>query len=281
MRPKKKPRLISNDGSNLDKGVEELLAEDARNATMKDGLLDRLDYLSHDYDKDLVKRLKNRPVSSREQNILNYLAANDISPRKNQRIDPTFLTNTGGTIDYSIMGGYNPGEHVKALGHNLPWLKVSEVTPNAASDTETRVEEDIHSLQKGILGNNKPLSSKSGKNKRQLKKELKNADFTPEEYDRRVKGNYALSGQGSLIEFEAKMIATKMVLLEQGLLDSADEVITEKKLNEIIAWKRNQFDWDNPEQERSEGKSPDFTTILYAHDSPKMRDLLLKTLNDL
>jgi hypothetical protein len=277
MRPTKKPRLMSNDGSNLDKGVEELLAEDARNATMKDGLLDRLDSFSPDYDKDLVKRLKNRPVSSREQKIFDYLAANNISPRKSQRIAPTFVTNTGGKIDYSIMGP----DHLEAFGHNLPWLKVSEVTPNAASDTATRVEEDIHSLQKDILGNNKPLSSKSRKNKRQLKKELKNADFTPEEYDRRVKGNYALSGKGSLIEFEAKMIATKMVLLQQGILDSADEVVTEKKLDEIIAWKRNQFDWDNPEQEKSKGKIHDFTTILYSHDSPKMRKLLLKTFNDL
>ena len=72
-----------------------------------------------------------------------------------------------------------------------------------------------------------------------------------------------------------------MSLLEQGLLDSADEVITEKKLDEIIAWKRNQFDWDNPEQEQSKGKIHDFTTILYSHDSPKMRELLLKTFNDL
>ena len=70
------------------------------------------------------------------------------------------------------------------------------------------------------------------------------------------------------------MIATKMMLLEQGVIDSADEVITEKKLDEIIEWKKNQY-------KDSSSQSHDFTTVLYSHDSPKMRELLLKTLNDL
>lgn len=270
---------MSNDGSNLDKGVEDLLAEDAWNAQMNEGLFDRLDSFSPDYDRDLVKRLKNRPVSNREQNILSYLAANNISPRKNQRIAPTFLTNTGGKIDYSLMN-IGKGEHVEAYGRHLPEQGVNEVTPNTALDTSTRVEEDIHSLQKNILGGNKPLSNKSRKNKNKLKKELKKG-LTEEDYYYQVKNNYAFAGRGSLIEFEAKMIATKMMLLEQGLLESADEVITEKKLDDIIAWKRNQFDWDNKEEDYNKGKAPDFTTILYEHDSPKMRELLLKTFNDL
>jgi len=280
MRPTKRPRLMSNDGSNLDKSVEDLLAEDAWNAQMNEGLFDRLDSFSPDYDRDLVKRLKNRPVSNREQNILNYLAANDISPRKNQRISPTFLTSTGGKSDTSPMRFEKKGEHVEAYGRHLPMHGVNEVTPNSASDISTRVEEDIHSLQKNILGGDKPLSNKSRKNKNKIKKELKKG-LTEEDYFHEVKNNYAFSGRGSLMEFEAKMIATKMMLLEQGLLDSADEVITEKKLNDIIAWKRNQFDWDNKEEDYNKGKFPDFTTILYEHDSPKMRELLLKTFNDL
>lgn len=271
---------MSDDGSLPDQNIDDLLAEDALNATMNEGLYDRLDSFSIDYDRDLVKRLKNRPVSSREQNILNYLAANDISPRKNQRIAPTFLTSTGGKSDISPMKFEEKGEHVQAYARHLPLHKVSESTPNAASDTETRVEEDIHSLQKNILGGNKPLSSKSRKNKRELKKELKKG-LTEEEYDYEVRNNYALAGRGSLIEFEAKMIATKMMLLEQGLLESADEVITEKKLDEIIAWKRNQFDWDNADGDYKKGKMGDYTTILYSHDSPKMRELLLKTFNEL
>lgn len=279
MRPKKKPRLMSNDGSDPEKTIEQLLAEDALNATMHEGLFDRLDSFSPDYDRDLVKRLKNRPVSSREQNILNYLAANDISPRKNQRIDPTFLTNTGGTIDYSLMNVGGDG-HVEAYGRHLPMHNVNEVTPRSALDPSVRVEEDIHSLQKNIFGWNKPLSNKSRKNRSKLKKELK-GNLPEEDYEYHVTDNYALQGRASLIEFEAKMIATKMTLLEQGILDSADEVITKEKLDEIVAWKRNQFDWDNAEKSFNEGKASDFTTILYAHDSPKMRDLLLKTLNDL
>ncbi len=270
---------MSDDGSFPDQNIDDLLAEDASNATMNEGLFDRLDSFSPDYDRDLVKRLKNRPVSSREQNILNYLAANDISPRKNQRIAPTFLTSTGGKSDTNLMS-FEKGEHVAAYGRHLPLHNVSEVTPKAASNSSTRVEEDIHSLQKNILGGDKPLSSKSRKNKRELKKELKKG-LTEEEYDYEVRNNYALAGRGSLIEFEAKMIATKMMLLEQGLLESADEVITEKKLDEIIAWKRNQFDWDNADRDYKKGKMDDYTTILYSHDSPKMRELLLKTFNEL
>lgn len=271
---------MSDDGRGSDQNIDDLLAEDAFNAQMQEGLLDRLDSFSPDYDKDLEKRLKNRPVSSREKGILDYLTANNISPRGNHRISPTFLTSTGGKLDYSMMGN----DHTEAFGRSLPYHNANQVTPNSASDSLTRVEEDVHSLQKSILGFDKPLSNKSRKNKRALKKELKNAGFTPEEYDRKVRDNYSLSnidGSKSVLEFEAKMIATKMMLMEQGILDSADEVVTKEKLDEIIAWKRNQFDWDNADQDRKKGKMEDYTTILYAHDSPKMRELLLKTFNDL
>ena len=249
----KQPTLMNDDGSET-----------------YQGLLDRLDPTSLSYDKDLKKRLKNRPVSNREKKLMHYLTANNMGT--NRRPDPTFITNTGGRSDTSLMGR----DHTRATGRSLPDLNVSEVTPNAATDSATRYEEDLHSLQKRSLFDwNKLLSSnKTRRNKRDLKKELKNADFTPEEYERRVEDNYALSGAGSALEFEAKMIATKMMLLEQGVIDSADEVITEEKLNKIIQWKKNQY-------KDSSTQSHDFTTVLYSHDSPKMRELLLKTLNDL
>lgn len=248
----KQPTLMNDDGSET-----------------YQGLLDRLDPTSLSYDKDLKKRLKNRPVGNREQKIMDYLSANNMGT--NRRIAPTFLTNTGGRSDLTLMGS----DHTRATGRSLPHLNVSEVTPNAATDSATRYEEDIHSLQKRSLFDwNKLLSPSSLGNKKALKEELKNAGFTPEEYERRVEDNYALSGAGSALEFEAKMIATKMMLLEQGVIDSADEVITEEKLNKIIEWKKNQY-------KDSSTQSHDFTTVLYSHDSPKMRELLLKTLNDL
>lgn len=249
----KQPTLMNDDG-----------------AETNQGLLDRLDPASPYYDKALKKRLKNRPVSSREKKLMDYLTANNMGT--NRRPDPTFITNTGGRSDTSLMGR----DHTRATGRSLPDLNVSEVTPNAATDSATRYEEDIHSLQKRSLFDwNKLLSSNQTRgNKKALKEELKNADFTPEEYERRVEDNYALSGSGSALEFEAKMIATKMMLLEQGVIESADEVITEEKLDSIIEWKKNQY-------KDSSTQSHDFTTVLYSHDSPKMRELLLKTLNDL
>jgi hypothetical protein len=140
----------------------------------------------------------------------------------------------------------------------------------------TRIEEAIHSLQQQRFLDPSVSDSKIGGNKRRLYRMLKKQpwlkELSPDIEKTITKGNYALKGRGSTAEFEAKLIASKMAMIQEGVLPK-DGKVSDKDLEAIKQW------YENYQNKTGETL---WESVLFQDFSDKeYRDEILKTLNKL
>jgi hypothetical protein len=138
----------------------------------------------------------------------------------------------------------------------------------------TRIEEAVHSLQQQRFLDPSVSDSKIGGNKRRLYQMLKKQpwlkELSPDMRKTLTKGNYALRGSGSTSEFEAKLIASKMTMIQDGVLPE-DGKVSDKDLEAIKQW------YENYQNKTGE---PLWESVLFQDFSDKKyRDEMLSTLN--
>ena len=140
----------------------------------------------------------------------------------------------------------------------------------------TRIEEAVHSLQQQRFLDPSVSDSKIGGNKRRLYQMLKKQpwlkELSPDMRKTLTKGNYALRGSGSTSEFEAKLIASKMTMIQDGVLPE-DGKVSDKDLEAIKQWYEN--------YQNKTGETLWESVLFQDFSDKKYRDEMLNTLNKL
>jgi len=140
----------------------------------------------------------------------------------------------------------------------------------------TRIEEAVHSLQQQRFLDPSVSDSKIGGNKRRLYQMLKKQpwlkELSPDMEKTLTKGNYALKGPGSTSEFEAKLIASKMTMIQDGVLPE-DGKVSDKDLEVIKQWYEN--------YQNKTGETLWESVLFQDFSDKKYRDEILSTLNKL
>ena len=140
----------------------------------------------------------------------------------------------------------------------------------------TRIEEAVHSLQQQRFLDPSVSDSKIGGNKRRLYQMLKKQpwlkELSPDMRKTLTKGNYALRGSGSTSEFEAKLIASKMTMIQDGVLPE-DGKVSDKDLEAIKQWYEN--------YQNKTGETLWESVLFQDFSDKKYRDEMLSTLNKL
>ena len=105
-----------------------------------------------------------------------------------------------------------------------------------------------------------------------LKKQPWLKELSPDMRKTLTKGNYALRGSGSTSEFEAKLIASKMTMIQDGVLPE-DGKVSDKDLEAIKQWYEN--------YQNKTGETLWESVLFQDFSDKKYRDEMLSTLNKL
>ena len=151
-----------------------------------------------------------------------------------------------------------------------------KVSSTQSKNPTVRIEEAIHSLQQQKFLDSSVSDSKIGGNKRRLYRMLKNQpwldELSPDLQKTLTKGNYALKGGGSTSEFEAKLIAAKMTMINEGVLPKGGNV-SDKDLEAIKQW--------YADRKEKMGETGWESVLFMDLSDKKYRDEMLSTLNKL
>ena len=236
----------------------------------------------------------------RHDDIYNYLASRDIDT-KDDEIPKAYII-PGPKANMGYRDGYD-AEAVseKTILNNLfdptkpfktDWNMTDEfgdappqrnakgqrikVSSKQSKNPTVRIEEAIHSLQQQKFLDSSVSDSKIGGNKRRLYRMLKKQpwldELSPDLKKTLTKGNYALKGGGSTSEFEAKLIAAKMTMINEGVLPK-DGNVSDKDLDAIKQW--------YADRKEKMGETGWESVLFMDLSDKKYRDEMLSTLNKL
>ena len=236
----------------------------------------------------------------RHDDIYNYLASRDIDT-KDDEIPKAYII-PGPKANMGYRDGYDAEAlSEKTILNNLfdptkpfktDWNMTDEfgdappqrnargqrikVSSKQSKNPTVRIEEAIHSLQQQKFLDSSVSDSKIGGNKRRLYRMLKNQpwldELSPDLKKTLTKGNYALKGKGSTSEFEAKLIAAKMTMINEGVLPK-DGNVSDKDLEAIKQW--------YADRKEKMGETGWESVLFMDLSDKKYRDEMLSTLNKL